>query len=164
MKIKQGHIILAGAGLLLLLLGGFTSFKTRLINKLAAFLPSVEGFSAAPYWDVSRYSWGYGTAAPGASGSITREQAFADMLSHLFNDYAVLSNKISRTLTVNQWVALLSFSYNLGIGNALKLVPLINSGDDVALSDKWRQFVYAGGQVNQVLVKRREKEISLWNS
>lgn len=163
MKLKEVHIAI-GAGVLLLLLGGFMTFKTRLINKLAAFIPSVEGFSATPYWDVSRYSWGYGTAAPGASGTITREQAFADMLSHLLTDYSTLSNKITRVLSVGQWVALLSFSYNLGIGNALQLVPVINTGDDQALRVKWLKYVYAGGEVNQTLVKRREKEIDLWSS
>lgn len=140
------------------------TFKTRLINGLASFIPSVEGFQSTPYWDVSRYSWGYGTAAPGSTGTITREQAFADMLTYLLNDYATLRNKITRSLTVHQWVALLSFSYNLGIGDALKLVPLINAGDDNALGDKWNQYVYAGGAVNDNLVIRRAKEWGLWVS
>lgn len=139
-------------------------FKVRLINGLASFIPSVEGFRAHPYWDIARYSWGYGTAAPGADGTITRDQAFADMLTHLLADYVTLSNKITRVLTVKQWVALLSFSYNLGIGNALNLVPVINSGDDTALSSKWAKYVYAGGVVNQDLVERRQNEINLWNS
>lgn len=161
MRLKIEHIAI-GAGLLIV--GLFMTFKTRLINKLATFIPSVEGFRSTPYWDVSRYSWGYGTAAPGATGTITREQAFADMLSYLLADYATLSNKITRTLTVNQWAALLSFSYNLGIGDALKLVPVINSGDDKALGDKWSKYVYAGGSINQDLVNRRNKELILWNS
>ena len=56
----------------------FVMFKTRLINKLAYFIPLVEGFRSTPYWDVKRYSWGYGTAAPGPTGTITREKAFAE--------------------------------------------------------------------------------------
>lgn len=139
-------------------------FKTRLINKLASFIPSVEGFSARPYWDVSRWSWGYGTAAPGSSGTITREKAFADMLSYLFADYDRLVKRITRRLTVNQWVALLSFSYNLGIGNAYELVPLINAGDDAALLTTWSHYNHSGGAVNPVLTQRRTKEIYLWNS
>lgn len=139
-------------------------FKIRLINKLASFIPSVEGFRSSPYWDVTRYSWGYGTAAPGGTGTITREQAFADMLTYLLADYVKLSGRISRILTVNQWVALLSFSYNLGVGDAYNLVPLINSGDDNALAVKWNKYIYAGGVVNNDLVERRKKEINLWNS
>ena len=139
-------------------------FKIRLINKLASFIPSVEGFRSTPYWDEKRYSWGYGTAAPGATGTITREQAFADMLTYLLADYVKLSGRISRTLTVSQWVALLSFSYNLGVGAAYNLVPLINLDDDNALIDKWAKYVYAGGVINDDLIARRQKEINLWNS
>lgn len=86
------------------------------------------------------------------------------MLTYLLADYAKLSTMISRTLTVNQWVALLSFSYNLGVGNAYNLVPLINDGNDAALQTKWALYVNAGGVVNPDLVARRQKEITLWNS
>jgi GH24 family phage-related lysozyme (muramidase) len=139
-------------------------FKIRLISMLASFTPSVEGFIPHPKWDNKQYSWGYGTAAPGPTGTITREQAFADMLSHLLRDYATLSNKITRNLNVSQWTGLLSFSYNLGIGNALNLVPLINLGDDPALLVKWAKYVYADGVVSQHLIERRQKEINLWVS
>jgi lysozyme len=162
MRIGQGEIILAGVAVIVLF--GLKSFKNRLLDKLADFIPSVEGFSSTPYWDVSRYSWGYGTAAPGATGTITREQAFQDMAAHLLADYATLKPRITRSLSVSQWAALLSFSYNLGIGNALNLVPVINSGDNDALRAKWAKYVYAGGQVVRDLVERREKELALWNS
>ncbi len=134
------------------------------MDKLASFIPSVEGFEPHPYWDESRYSWGYGTAAPGQYGTITREQAFADMTAYLLNDYNTLSKRITRSLSVNQWTALLSFSYNEGVGRAYNLVDLINSGDDTALGKKWMQYVYAGGVVNDNLVKRRPKEWALWIS
>lgn len=142
----------------------FRGFKSRLIDGLARFIPAVEGFSSTPYWDEKRYSWGYGTAAPGSTGTITRDQAFRDMLTYLLNDYSLLSTRITRSLTVSQWVALLSFSYNEGVGGAYNLVPLINSGDDGALATKWRKYIYSGGVVNDDLVERREKELSLWNS
>ena len=161
LRLKTEYIILAGVAALVLF---GASFKDRLLNKLASFIPSVEGFQSTPYWDVTRYSWGYGTAAPGPNGTITREQAFSDMVAHLLKDYATLSNKITRNLTVSQWTALLSFSYNTGIGNALNLVPVINSGDDQALGIKWNKYIYAGGVVDDRLVERREKEFSLWDS
>lgn len=139
-------------------------FKTRLINRLASFIPSVEGFRSTPYWDVKRYSWGYGTAAPGSTGTITREQAFADMLSHLLADYEKLKVRVTRTLNVDQWAAYLSFSYNEGIGRAYNLLANINSGNDAALAAQWRKYIYAGGVVNEDLVDRREKELALWFS
>ena len=155
-------MVVGGAVVALVLWAG--SFKTRLLNKLAAFIAGVELFSAKAYWDVSRYSWGYGTAAPSATAVTTREHAFSEMIDYLMNDYDTLSNKITRRLNVNQWVALLSFSYNLLVDDALNLVPVINSGDDVALRTKWVKYVYAGGVVNQNLVTRRNKEIDLWDS
>lgn len=162
LKVEVKHIII-GVGLVVAALV-LLPFKTRLIKVLAKFIPSVEGFEPHPYWDVSRWSWGYGTKAPGQTGTITREQAFADMVSYLFSDYELLIKKINRKLTVNQWAALLSFSYNLGNDDALNLVPVINSGDDSILHDKWMQYVHSGGQVNQHLVERRQKEWNLWVS
>lgn len=160
MRVRTEHIAVVSVVALILMARGF---KDRLLDKLASFIPAVEGFSASPYWDVTRYSWGYGTAAPGATGTITRAQAFQDMVSHLMADYASLSGRITRQLTINQWAALLSFSYNLGVGNAYNLVPLINT-DSTALGTKWNQYIYAGGAVNNDLVERRQKEWSLWNS
>lgn len=165
MRIKQEYIITGGVIAALLLFGNMlTNFKDRLLERLATFIPSVEGFRSTPYWDVTRYSWGYGTAAPGPTGTITRDQAFRDMVAHLLADYSTLSQRITRTLTVNQWAALLSFAYNLGIGNALNLVPVINSGDDQALATKWAKYVYAGGVINSNLVERRGKEWELWST
>lgn len=151
-------------GLGLVAVAWFTMFKSRLINKLAEFIPSVEGFRSHPYWDVSRYSWGYGTKAPGATGTITRDQAFADMVSYLLSDYDLLKPKIHRQLSVAQWAALLSFSYNLGNDDAVDLVPYINAGDDARLSEQWMKYVHAGGVVNSELVERRKKELALWFS
>lgn len=138
--------------------------KDAIISGLKSFIPLVEGFSAHPYWDVSRYSWGYGTVAPGATGTITRDQAAEAMIAHAMGDYARLYRAISLPLSVNQWVALLSFSYNLGVDNALNLVPLINAGDMVGLADKWGRYVYANHVVNANLVDRRQKEWELWNT
>lgn len=161
-NVKREYLVLGGVVLAVLLFG--SSFKDRLLNKLASFIPSVEGFEPSPYWDVSRYSWGYGTAAPGASGTISREQAFKDMVEYLLNDYRLLSSKVTRQLTVNQWAALLSFSYNEGVGRAYNLLANINAGNDQALATQWRKYNLAGGIVNKNLVERREKELNLWNS
>ena len=86
------------------------------------------------------------------------------MVTYLLHDYTLLKPRITRSLTANQWAALLSFSYNLGVGNAYNLVDLINAGSDTALESKWNQYVYSGGSVNQDLVARRQKEFALWQS
>jgi GH24 family phage-related lysozyme (muramidase) len=161
LRITQHHIVI---GLAALLVVTVKSFRTRVLDKLSQFIPSVESFDPHPYWDVSRYSWGYGTAAPGETGIITRAKAFTDMIAYLLADYSTLSKRVTRNLTVNQWVAFLSFSYNLGIGNAFDLVPYINAGDFTNLGVQWQRYVHADGVVNQELVKRRQREWALWNS
>lgn len=127
-------------------------------------IPSFEGFSAHPYWDVSRWSWGYGTPAPGPTGTISQQQAIAELRKHVLNDYSILSKKVTRHLKPNQWAALLSFSYNLGIQNASNLIPNINSGNDTLLHSQWKLYVYAGGVVNADLVERRKREWLIWQS
>lgn len=124
----------------------------------------MEGFRSHPYWDVDRYSWGYGTAAPGAEGTITRQEAFAEMSAYWMGDLVKLWPRIYIPLTTNQWAALLSFSYNLGLGNAYNLLPNINAGNFEALGVQWNKYVYAGGVVNSDLVARRQKEWALWNT
>lgn len=140
------------------------SNKAAVIDAVKAFLPYREGFSATPYWDVSRWSWGYGTAAPGPDGSITRDAAMNALVDHVLNDYTRLYGAITRTLSANQWAALLSFSYNLGPGNALNLVPYINAGNYQELGIHWNKYIYAGGKVNQGLVERRALEWDLFTS
>jgi lysozyme len=161
LKIKTEYII---GGLVVIIGAMLYNFKRRLTASLSLFIPQVEGFRSTPYWDESRYSWGYGTAAPGETGTIDRGTAFLAMLTYLFNDYESLSKKITRPLTVNQWTALLSFSYNLGIGDAYNLVPNINDGAFEALGVQWNEYIHAGGVVNDDLVARRAKEWALWNS
>lgn len=162
LKWENGFLLIGGLGAYIVYL--HMTFKTRLINKLSAFIPSVEGFIPVSKWDYKQYSWGYGTSAPGPGLPITRDQAFAEMLTHLLSDYNTLRPQVTRALTTNQWAAYLSFSYNEGTGNADNLLPNINAGNNTALAAQWRKYIYAGGAVNQDLVERREKELALWFS
>lgn len=174
---KKAIYIAAGAGALLLLLPALTGAETAntpagagqlsaqgAVQAAANFLPTVEGFSSTPYWDVNRYSWGYGTAAPGASGTITRDQALSDSVAVLQQDYYDLAYQLTRPLSAGQWSALLSFSYNLGVGAAYDILDTINAGDDTALQAQWMQYVHAAGVVSQDLVQRRQKEWQLWQT
>jgi lysozyme len=165
---KNEKYLLIGGGVLLALTLGAVSYVTYLRPFLAAW----ESFSPVPYWDVKRWSWGYGTAVPGSipdpsirpSGSITRSAAFAAMQTHFENDKRYLMPLIRIPLNSRQWAALLSFSYNLGPGNADNLIPNINAGNRQALGDQWNEYIYSGGVVNSDLIERRAAEWSLFNS
>ncbi len=162
LKWSNEYLILGGLGVYVAYL--HMNFKDRLVKKLSAFIPSVEGFIPVSKWDYKQYSWGYGTSAPGPGLPITRDQAFAEMLTHLLTDYNTLKPQVTRALSTNQWAAYLSFSYNEGVGNADNLLQNINTGNDSALAVQWRKYIYAGGVVNGDLIDRREKELALWFS
>lgn len=159
--------VMAGIGVAAILIGrkltGMVN-EQSLIEVLRVFIPSVEGFLSHPKWDVNRWTWGYGTEAPGSTGTITRDQAFADMVAYLLSDYRYLRPKIKRPLNANQWSALLSFSYNLGSDDAVRLIPYIETYDDDELGRHWRLYVYADGKVDAGLVDRRQREWELFNS
>jgi lysozyme len=164
---KMEPIILLGAAFLLLLLtqnAMAASSLSQIFSITDWLIPEFESFSPTPYWDVSRYSWGYGTPAPGATGTITRQQALPAMRDHITTDYTYLRPLVTRPLKPHQWAAYLSFAYNLGDGNADNLIENINSGDDAALEIQWKKYVKAGGRVSDDLVARRAKEWELWVS
>jgi len=122
------------------------------------YLKNFEGFRSSPYWDVSRYSWGYGTKAPGPTGTISREKAKADAIAFMQNDYNYLKPMLRVELTPNQWAALLCFSYNLGKGNADNLVPNINAQNWDALRDQWLKYIYVDGLPDPDILARRRAE------
>lgn len=153
-----------GATILAAIVGAALILPNLAISAAVNLIASFEGFSPTPYWDVSRWSWGYGTAAPGQYGTITETAAKAQLRIHVIADYKKLKPLITVHLTTNQWAALLSFSYNLGVGNADNLIANINNGNTDALNEQWSKYIYAGGIVDSDLIARREKELSVWNS
>lgn len=166
MKQSDQTILLVVIGLLMF---SFKSAGSSFTNVLQDFLPSVEGFLPTPVWDVRQWTWGYGTAAgydPNnkPAGSISREKAWADALAVINSHYSYLSRLITVNMKPQQWAALLSFSYNLGTGNADNLVANINKQDTAALITEWKKYIIADHKVNQGLINRRNKEVALWLS
>jgi len=158
---KQKELFITGGILFVLLL--LSKMGQAAYYSITDWLiPQFEGFRSTPYWDVSRWTWGYGTAAPGPDGTITREKALADMRAYIDSDYSYLKRLITRSLSANQWAALLSFSYNEGRYSADNLIKNINSGNEAALETQWKQYIYAGGDINDTLVARRETEYNIW--
>lgn len=165
MSKKEKYFAAAGITLLLLFISKVGRASYQVITDW--LIPEFESFSAAPYWDVSRYSWGYGTPAPGPTGTITRAQALIEMRKHVERDYLYLKPFIKVPLSGEQWAALLSFSYNLGEGSADNLAANINSGDMTALKSQW--LSYNKMRVNGILVysqtlaDRRAQEWEIFN-
>lgn len=157
-----------GAIVLILLLK-----TTGMLDRLKTIFERFEGFSAKPYWDVSRWSWGYGTQAPNPetnpSARITKSQALTDSLAFINDQRNTLAPKITVPMNDNKWAALLSFGYNEGIGAALKLLPNINSGNKEALKNQWLSYNKVRNDkgilvFNEGLSRRRMYEFNLWST
>lgn len=132
-----------------------------------ALIEGFEGFSSVPYWDGYGRVWtrGYGETEGIAADSpwISRAQAQANLRSRIERFYEPSIRALDVPFDANQWDALCSFAWNLGAG-------IFTGGLRAALEHRnWplaaqimRQYVYAGGQVLQGLVNRREAEVRLF--
>lgn len=87
-----------------------------------------------------------------------------ELLDHATNDKEYLERLITYPLTQRQWAALLSFSYNLGPGDADNLVNNINSADWDSLQTQWNKYIYINRQINQHQIDRRAAEWQLFSS
>lgn len=168
MKQSQKIWILAGSALVVLLLLNMKAWESI----LTTFMPQWEDFRSKPYWDYKQWSWGYGTKVPGSStdpyknpgGTITRAEALQAALRHVNSDYLYLKGLVRIPLKNNQWAALLSFSYNLGEGNADNLIANINGNNLSALEKQWKSYIYAGNLPNDDLIARRNAEWNLYSA
>ena len=95
-------------------------------------------------------------------------QAEADKLLDI--DIVIKEKEVNSVLRVpvtqGQYDALVSFAFNLGIGNLKKstLLRLVNQGKYKNASNEFSRWVYAGGKVLTGLVKRRNEEKELFLS
>lgn len=161
--------------IILLLTGGiliYSMTQPAYLPILDPFLEQWERFSAAPYWDQKQWSWGFGTRVPGSvddpnqnpGGTITPLEAIRATHAHVKADYTYLKPRVAVKLNPRQWAAYLSFSYNLGPGNADNLLPDLNVGNLDALGAEWNEYINSGGHPNSDLIARRAAEWELFNS
>jgi lysozyme len=68
-------------------------------------------------------------------------------------------------LNQNQFDALVSFTFNVGVGafTGSTLLKLLNQGQYAEVPNQLLRWTRAGGQIVQGLVNRRQNEIKLWN-
>jgi len=167
-KKTEKWLWIGGAGIITLLFFTSSSYETI----LKKFLADWEGFRSKPYWDVSHWSWGYGTKVPGSinnkyiipQGTITKDQAMNDLLQYARSDKDYLDPLITVKLKSYQWAALLSFSYNLGNDDADNLVFNINTWNLPALETQWKKYIYVSDEIDEHQIDRREAEWELFIS
>jgi lysozyme len=84
-------------------------------------------------------------------------EKFSESLNKILDDNHI-------TLNQNQFDALVSFVYNIGIGNFQKstMFKLLADGDFVGAAVQFGKWVYDGGVVRKGLVERRKQERNLF--
>lgn len=141
-----------------------------------SLIENFEGLRLVAYQDaVGVWTIGYGhTGACTAIGkgdvcagmTITNAQAQTLLQSDLAYFENGVNNLLARSVNPNQFAALVSFAYNLGLGALAHstLLSLVNDGDDAAAAQQFGLWVYAGGQRLYGLVRRRAAEAALFSS
>lgn len=139
---------------------------TGVSRNLPSFLEQFEGFHSTPYWDQQQYSWGFGTKAPGASGSISREQATTEMMNYLSGVEETIAEMVNVPLNQNQFDALASLIYNIGPGNFQNSTVRreLNQGNYEAAANAFGMWNRGNNGVLPGLVNRRRAEAELFRS
>lgn len=97
-------------------------------------------------------------------GGITEVQAEAWLAEDLEEFAQGVSKRVKVPLADIQFGALVSFAYNVGLGNfgGSTLLKKLNAGDYVGASDEFPKWNRGGGKILPGLVKRREAEQRLF--
>lgn len=127
-----------------------------------------EGCKLKAYRDiVGVLTIGYGaTGADVTEGlEITQEEADKRLLADIEQFERGVMRVVKVPLTDNQLAALVSFTYNLGIGSLWRstLLQLLNKGDYEGAAMEFEKWNRAGGQVVHGLTRRRKAEKELFN-
>lgn len=134
---------------------------------------SFEGLKLSPYLDsVGVATIGYGTimypngtAVTMDDPTITQDQATEYLQFEVNEKAAKVESYVTVDINDNQFAALVSFAYNLGLGSlhGSTLLKLLNSGADInTVAAEFPKWDKAGGQVLPGLLRRRTFEQALF--
>lgn len=130
-----------------------------------------EGYRDKAYPDPgtggSPWTIGYGHTRGVKPGDTCTEEQAEDWLHEDVAEAAAAVNEyVTIPLSQNQFDALVSFTYNLGVHNLNRstLLTLLNRGDIEGAADEFLKWDMAGGRVLPGLDTRRHKERELFLS
>lgn len=135
------------------------------INLIKTF----EGLRLEAYKDViGVWTIGWGHTGSDVRPGLKIDEPTATDLLHLdlrkFEDG--INSMVKVALSQHQFDALVSFTYNVGLGNFQKstMLKLLNASDSAKAALEFPKWRSAGGRVIPVLVERRAKEQFLFQS
>ena len=138
-------------------------------------LKKVEGFRNNVYLDsagVPTIGYGFtyypcGTKVKTTDAPISRNDADVILLQ-IMEEYEDGVNKyVTSKLTQNQFNALVSFSYNVGVPefrDSTLLKKVNRNPNDTSIEAEFLKWKYSGGRVVKGLIKRRNMEYYLYSS
>lgn len=128
-----------------------------------------EGLRLQRYRDaVGLWTIGYGHLIQAAEiqtlQTITIEEARVLLCRDLAQAEQAVNNLVTRDINQNQFDALVSFTFNLGINNLKKstLLRKLNDGDINGAASEFLRWNKAGGKVLTGLMNRRSTEMELF--
>lgn len=140
----------------------------KISQKGVGLVKKFEGLELKAYKDsVGVVTIGYGSTGPHVfmGQVITESQAEALLIKDLSRFESGVTELVKVPLTQNQFDALVSFSFNLGLGNlkSSTLLKKLNAKDYIGASKEFERWNKAGGKVLNGLTRRRldEKELFL---
>lgn len=143
-------------------------------NKGLELIKRFEGWFPSPYLDpigIPTIGYGFTYYLPSMRKVTMQDRPISlqegeDMLKHVLVRYENdVKRFVKKTLTQNQFDALVSFTYNLGGANLAKstLLKKINANpDDPTIRDEFAKWRLAGGKVFKGLERRRKAEADLY--
>jgi len=146
----------------------------RISQKGLDLIKHFEGFYSKPYKDpIGIPTIGYGfTYYPSDRRKVTlndkpiTKEIGESMLKEVLRGYELdVLRLVKKTLTQNQFDAIVSFTYNLGATNLSKstLLKKINvNPNDKTIASEFVRWNKAGGKVFAGLTRRREAEAKLY--
>lgn len=146
---------------------------TRMVNDACVRLvQEFEGCKLEAYPDPGTggepFTIGWGSTGPdiGPGTVWTQEEADARFLDDLTKFADGVDRLVRVPLTDNQFAALVSFAYNVGLGALAgsTLLRKLNAGDYQGAADQLPRWNKGGGRVLPGLVRRRARERELFLS
>ena len=142
--------------------------------KIAAeVIKEFEGYSSEPYLCPANVATiGYGNTMYTNGERVTMDDKEIDkkeaekmLLDTIKSVEKQVKNVVEVKLPAHKLAALISFTYNVGIGNLSKstLLAWLNSNPDYSeIPSQFRRWNKGGGRVLKGLVRRREEEVAVW--
>lgn len=134
-------------------------------------IKSFEGLKLTAYLDIV----GVPTIGYGCTKGVTKEDVLKkrtiteqEALNMMIHELATFEDGVNKCVTIainqNQFDALVSFAYNLGLGSLQKstLLKMLNSGDITNTAEQFLRWNKAGGKEVSGLTRRRQAERSLF--